>query len=106
VDGPQGASGDPLAFIGGTPLVIALPASRIVKHRGRVLLRIYVSKGTSIAARVVKNGYVISTRRVFVRAGLKQLDLGRLGRDRYRIVVTATDGRGHSSADRATLIVR
>lgn len=105
-DGPKGESGDPLAFIGGTPLVIALPASRIVRRHGRVILRIYVSTGSSIAGSAVKDGHVISRKRTFLRAGLKQLDLGRLEPGRYRIVVNAAASGGRSSTDRATLIVR
>ncbi|MEI2703255.1 MAG: hypothetical protein V9E83_12755 [Baekduia sp.] len=105
-DGPKGESGDPLALIGGTPLVVALPASRIVRRGGRIILRLYVSTGSSIGASAVKDGYVISRSRTFLRAGLKQLDLGRLDAGRYRIVVNAGADGGRTSTDRATLVVR
>ena len=88
------------------PLVVALPASRIVRRGGRIILRLYVSTGSSIGASAVKDGYVISRSRTFLRAGLKQLDLGRLDAGRYRIVVNAGADGGRTSTDRATLVVR
>lgn len=104
-DGPKGEDGDPFAQIGGMPLVVALPASQILRRRGRVILRIYVSTGTAIAGRAVTDGHAIARTRTFLRAGLKQLDLGRLAPGRYRIIVEARSG-SRSSSDRATLFVR
>ncbi len=69
-------------------------------------MRIYVSRGATMAARAVSDGRAISQQRSFVRAGLKLLDLGRLAKGRYRVVVSATGDAGDTSTDRATLIVR
>jgi len=105
-DGTKGQAGDPFAQTGGAPLVVALPAARVVRRAGsRITLRLYVSTGTTIAGRVVTDGHAITSRRTFLRAGLKQLDLGRLAPGRYRIVVEARSG-ARSSSDRATLFVR
>ena len=105
--GPKGLSVSPFGTAGAPPVVVALPASVIVIPAGRrSRMRLYVSRGATMAARAVSDGRAISQQRSFVRAGLKLLDLGRLEKGRYRVVVSATGDAGDTSTDRATLIVR
>lgn len=102
--GAQGPRGDTATVL---PLVVALPAARIALGRGNhVILKLFLTGGARVTVRVTRGAATVRMRTVsFSRLGRKSVDLWRLRRGSYRVVVIAQSGE-QTSVDRAALVVR
>ena len=106
-NGAGGAKGETGPAGPALPLIVALPGSRIrLVGSSHVTLRLYVSAAAGVRVTVSQGTRTVRRTSVTYRAqGRKTLDLRRLGRGRYRLVVIAEGATGYS-VDRATVIVR
>ncbi len=102
--GGIGARGDANAAL---PLVVALPGTLVALRPGNhVILKLFVTGGARITVRVTSGSRTVRMRTVsFRRYGRKNVDLRRLRRGTYRLVVIAQAAE-QTSVDRATLVVR
>jgi hypothetical protein len=104
VAGARGPKGDTATVL---PLVVALPGARIsLTSSAHTILKLFLTDGARVTVRITRGSKAVRMVTAKFKAyGRKSIDLRRIKRGVYRIIVLAQDDT-QTSVDRATIVVQ